>query len=197
VANLGLDKKQTNELTDLLNRLLADEFVLYTKLRKYHWNVTGPNFRALHLAFEEQYTALEALIDEAAELVRQYGAFALGTLDEFGKHTRLQEQPGVNPAASAMVEDAAACHEAIVQALRADSETVDEGSDDPVVQDFFTRVMTAHQKFAWMLRATLENSGDAALTDAVSRMTLPKSYGAKTAKTTSKTSTRAKTSRAK
>ena len=36
----------------LLMKTLADEYVLYTKTRNYHWNVTGPQFNDLHKFFE-------------------------------------------------------------------------------------------------------------------------------------------------
>lgn len=32
----------------LLNTLLADEYLLYTKTRSAHWNVQGQNFIELH-----------------------------------------------------------------------------------------------------------------------------------------------------
>lgn len=41
-------------LTDSLNRLLADCFVLYLKTKNFHWHVRGPQFRDLHLLFDEQ-----------------------------------------------------------------------------------------------------------------------------------------------
>jgi starvation-inducible DNA-binding protein len=37
----------------------ADEITLYTKSRKFHWNVSGNSFMELHQLFEKQYTALE------------------------------------------------------------------------------------------------------------------------------------------
>ena len=54
-------------VVDDLARLLADTFTLYVKTHGYHWNVTGPHFRSLHLMFEEQYTELAAAVDEIAE----------------------------------------------------------------------------------------------------------------------------------
>ena len=69
-ANIGLSAKQRDGVVALLNATLADEYVLYTKTRNYHWNVTGPHFNDLHKFFELQYEALDRKIDEIAEFVR-------------------------------------------------------------------------------------------------------------------------------
>src|SRR5215470_20166182 len=42
--NLGINDKDRAGVVKILNALLADEYVLYTKTRNYHWNVVGPQF---------------------------------------------------------------------------------------------------------------------------------------------------------
>jgi len=37
----GLSDKNRKGAVEILNRLLSDEYVLHTKTRNYHWNVTG------------------------------------------------------------------------------------------------------------------------------------------------------------
>lgn len=54
------------KLVETLNMRLCDEYVLYKKTRKYHWNVVGPRFSQLHEFFEEQYEVLGERIDEIA-----------------------------------------------------------------------------------------------------------------------------------
>jgi starvation-inducible DNA-binding protein len=153
---LGLDQAASDGIVAILSKVLADEVVLYTKLRKFHWNVTGPNFLPLHELFEDQYDDVADVIDTVAELIRQYGAMAPGTLTEFQKLTRLKEAAGKNPAADAMVAELAADHEALVRHLRADLELIDEDyGDDVASQDVLTSIMEQHMKFAWMLRASL------------------------------------------
>ena len=48
----------SNNVADSLKIVLADSYVLYLKTQNYHWNVTGPHFKSLHMLFEEQYTDL-------------------------------------------------------------------------------------------------------------------------------------------
>src|SRR5690349_17737665 len=76
VPNLGLDEKARQQVVDLLNHRLSDAFVLYVKTLNYHWNITGPEFIAIHLLLDDQYHELAESIDEIAERVRKVGGVA-------------------------------------------------------------------------------------------------------------------------
>src|SRR6266851_9501703 len=93
--NIGIADEPRQAVIGLLNTLLADEYLLYTKTRNYHWNVTGLQFNDLHKFFEAQYEALDDIVDEVAERARSLGGRAAGTLEEFRKGARLGEEPGV------------------------------------------------------------------------------------------------------
>lgn len=138
-----------------LSKLLADEMLLYTKLRKYHWNVTGPNFQSLHVLFEQQYTEIALLIDELAEFIRTLRAPAIGTMKEFLEHARLTEKPGVNPSANEMVKELADDHTKIIGYLNDTIEEADE-LDAVAAEDLLTQMLRAHDKAEWMLRVTIE-----------------------------------------
>src|SRR5262245_60446097 len=119
-VNIGLSQKQRQGVVELLSPLLADEYLLYTKTRNYHWNVTGPQFNDLHKFFEAQYEALDDVIGDVAERVRALGSPAVATLGEFTKLARLKEHPGRQLAARDMLKDLLASHEALIQTLRRD-----------------------------------------------------------------------------
>ena len=87
----GLSDADRKGVTRILSSLLADEYVLYTKARNYHWNVVGRHFSELHKFFEAQYEELDNIIDEVAERIRALGGTSPGTLGEFLKLTRLRE----------------------------------------------------------------------------------------------------------
>jgi len=157
-ANIGLTEAQREGVCRVLQALLADEFVLYTKARNYHWNVIGPQFHDLHKLFEEQYEALSDMVDEVAERIRTLGGVAPGTLEEFRKAARLREEPGVVPPALQMVRNLALDHEAIVRQLRQDIPVVQDQHKDVGTADFLTGLMEKHEKYAWMLRATATES---------------------------------------
>ncbi|MCG8387893.1 MAG: DNA starvation/stationary phase protection protein [Cytophagales bacterium] len=153
--NTGLTEKDRFGSVELLHHLLADEFVLYTKTRKYHWNVTGMQFKSLHELFEEHYRDIEEKIDDVAERVRSLGFMAIGTLKQFSQLTRLEEHEEDNGEASAMLENLVRDHEMIISHLRADLETAQQKCNDAGTSDFLTGIMEDHEKMAWMLRAYL------------------------------------------
>ena len=65
MSESGVDNSKKVGLA--LSKVLADTFTVYQKTHGYHWNVTGPNFRGLHLLLEEQYNEIWTSIDEIAE----------------------------------------------------------------------------------------------------------------------------------
>lgn len=154
---LGLTEKQREGVVSTLCTVLADSHVLYIKLRKFHWNVKGPQFHALHELFEQQYTSMALAIDEIAERIVQYGVSAPGTMKEFIGMARLKENStdGLSIEADTMVEQIVADHEAVVRSLREDIKTVGEDCEDVGAEDFLTGLLQDHQKFAWMARAMI------------------------------------------
>jgi len=154
--NIGLSVEQGKGVVKILNAILADEYLLYTKTRNYHWNVVGPQFHDLHKFFETQYDELNEIVDEVAERSRAIGGQALGTMAEFLKHTRLKEETGHYPDARDMIANLLADHEALSCQLRLDLEACTAQHHDAGTTDFLTGLMEQHEKMAWMLRAFLE-----------------------------------------
>lgn len=154
-VNIGLDDSSRGGVARILDRLLADEFVLYIKTRRFHWNVVGPHFAELHRLFESQYEQLDDIVDEVAERARALGGTAAGSLREFLELTRLAENAGDNPAAERMIAALLADHESLIRSLRADLETASGQYRDAGTGDFLTGLLERHEKMAWMLRAHL------------------------------------------
>jgi starvation-inducible DNA-binding protein len=154
-VNIGIPEDNRQKIIAILNTLLADEFLLYTKTRNYHWNVTGLQFNDLHKFFEAQYEALDDVVDEVAERVRALGGRSLGTLEEFRATARLGEKPGSVPPAREMLAALLSDHEALTRSLRADIETVNDRHHDLGTADFLTGLLEQHEKAAWMLRSFL------------------------------------------
>src|SRR4029078_8880602 len=95
--NIGLSEKNLKSITGVLSSVLSDAVLLYTKTRKFHWNVSGNSFMELHKLFEKHYKKLEESIDEIAERINKLGANTPGTMSEFLKMGKLKESPGVYP----------------------------------------------------------------------------------------------------
>jgi starvation-inducible DNA-binding protein len=67
--DIGIDEKQRLQIAEGLKELFADSYTLYLQTHNFHWNVTGPQFRELHLMFEEQYKETEEIPEASAMLV--------------------------------------------------------------------------------------------------------------------------------
>ena len=104
-ANIGIAQKNLVSVKDLLSCILADAVVLYTKTRKFHWNVSGNSFMELHKLFESQYKKLEEAIDEIAERINKLGFKTPGTMAEFLEATSLKETPGKYPVQTEMIKE--------------------------------------------------------------------------------------------
>jgi len=153
---IGLQEREREAVVQVLNALLADEYLLYTKTRNYHWNVRGPQFNDLHRFFEKQYEDLDEIVDEVAERARTLNGMALGTMTEFLEQARLKEASGQYPEARDMIASLLADHEALIRQLRGDLVICLDKHRDAGTSDFLTGLMERHEKTAWMLRAFLE-----------------------------------------
>ena len=154
--NIGLTDEQLKGVIELLNRNLADFYLLIIKTKKYHWDVVGPQFRTLHTLWQEQYEALSMNIDETAERIRSLGGYPLGTAAGFVEYSTLQEHPQDLPNANEMVERLVLDHEKIIRNLREDIDRSMEEYHDEGTADFLTGLMEQHEEMAWMLRSFLE-----------------------------------------
>jgi starvation-inducible DNA-binding protein len=149
---LGIDDTARDEIAGELTQLLADTYALYLKTQNYHWNVTGPMFRALHLMFEEQYIELRDAVDVVAERIRSLGHLAAAS---FGEYSRLTAVPDGDGSADAMdmVRGLAEGHEACARTARTVVKMA-EDAGDVATADLATVRVETHEKTAWMLRAT-------------------------------------------
>ena len=64
--DIGINEESRIQIAEGLKRVLADSYTLYLQTHNFHWNVTGPQFRELHLMFEEHYTELATAVDDIA-----------------------------------------------------------------------------------------------------------------------------------
>ena len=153
--NIEIGDGNRTEVASILNKLVADEYVLYTKTRNAHWNIQGHNFMELHKFFQEQYEALDIIIDDVAERVRSLGHFALGSLKDFISVARLTERNRDFANQKQIIQTLLDDHETIIRLLRKDISTIGEKNKDLGTSDFVCGLMEQHEKMAWMLRAYL------------------------------------------
>ena len=153
-TNIGISEPNKQAVADQLNKLLADEFVLYTKTRKFHWNVEGAQFHDLHLFFEKQYDQLATIMDNVAERIRKIGHYALGSMSQFLKEASLLEHEDQETTSATMLAQLLDDHETIIRRLRNEIDIFQDKYKDAGTADFITGLIEQHETMAWMLRAT-------------------------------------------
>ena len=153
---IGIKKEHLADVAATLSKVLADEFVLYTKTRNAHWNVEGPDFYNKHLFFEQQYTQLEEIVDSVAERIRILGHYAPATLKEFLQLTHLSEVSREKNDSTGFIKELLSDHESILIYLRENIGRFANELKDYGTSDYITGLMETHEKMAWMLRSHLK-----------------------------------------
>ena len=151
--NTGIEATGRASVAQGLSKLLADTYAVYLKTHGYHWNVRGPNFTALHQQFMEQYTEMWNAIDLVAERIRALGEFAPQGYRAFANLSSVADgDPEKN--AEEMLRELRRDHETVIATARAALPAAQEAGDEVTVSLLSDR-LTAHEKHAWMLCASL------------------------------------------
>lgn len=149
--DIGIKEQDRVAVADGLKKLLADSYTLYLQTHNFHWNVTGPQFRELHLMFEEHYTELAVAVDDIAERIRTLGVYAPGTYKAFAQLSSIEEVDSI-PTGNEMVEILTKSHEQVVKTARQVLKLAQDANDESSAALVSDR-MRIHEKTAWMLRA--------------------------------------------
>jgi len=155
-VNIGITEANRKAVAVQLEKLLADEFVLYTKTLNAHWNVEGTDFHSMHLFFEGQYGQLQEQADSVAERIRSLGHYAPATMKSFLALTHLTEFNESKNDSLGFIKELLQDHESIIEFIRGNINSFANDYGDATTSDFITGLAEAHEKMAWMLRAHLK-----------------------------------------
>ncbi|MGB0850098.1 MAG: Dps family protein [Bacteroidia bacterium] len=151
--SIGLPQKETKQIVDKLNTLLASYSVLYMNTRGFHWNIKGKDFFELHLKFEEIYDNLVIQIDEIAERVLTLEGTPIHSFTENLKHSVIKESVGITDGQSAL-ESILEGFRTIVILQREILEIASAISDEGTASQM-SDYITAQEKEIWMYRSYL------------------------------------------
>jgi len=154
-ANIGIPDKNLEAVALEMNKILADEFILYAKTRNYHWNVVGSNFMEMHKFYESQFEQLDEIIDDVAERIRSIGHFAEARLKDYLELTHLDEQEYTTKQ-EAQLKNLLQDHESIIENLRKLIPVFVDKYKDAGTSDFITGLMEKHEKMAWFIRSYIK-----------------------------------------
>lgn len=149
--DIGITQADRLKVAEGLKHLMADSYTLYLQTHNFHWNVEGPQFRELHLMFEEHYMELAVAVDDVAERIRTLDVPAPGTYKELARLSSIKEVEGV-PDGKTMVDTLTRGHEQVVKTCRQVLKLA-QSADDESTSALASDRMRIHEKTAWMLRA--------------------------------------------
>jgi starvation-inducible DNA-binding protein len=154
--NIGISEINRKKVADELSKLLANEYVLFTKTKNAHWNVEGLDFYDKHQLFDNQANQLTTTIDSVAERIRTLGFAAPASLKAFLELSILQETALDSNSSVVFINDLLSAHETIIIQLRNNISLFADSYGDSGSSDFITSLLQEHEKTAWILRTLLK-----------------------------------------
>lgn len=136
-------------VVDSLKVLLGSVFITYLKAQSFHWNVTGPMFHQFHLFFEKFYSDLHSSVDDIAEEIRKYDAFAPLSCTRLLELSEVKEEDSI-PETLEMIIALKYDNEVILKVLYRCRKEADAVGKNGTVNYIEERI-TQHEKWAWML----------------------------------------------
>jgi starvation-inducible DNA-binding protein len=124
-----LNREGVVEITAGLRQLLADAFVLYLKIKNFHWHMTGQHFRDYHLLLDEHAEQIFAMTDDIAERARKIGGTTLRSIGDISRHQRLKDNDNESVAPKQMLAELSADNQALTRYFRATHETCEKYND--------------------------------------------------------------------
>lgn len=156
-SDVVLSANAVPAISEAVNGLLADAFALYLKTKNFHWHVSGPRFRSLHLMFDEQAGEILAMTDAFAERVRKIGGRSLTSLGDAARRSTIPDNDADAVSPEAMVEELAADNRAFAAALRRAHELSAEANDFATAS-VLEEALDAAEKRVWFLSETAKTA---------------------------------------
>ncbi len=150
-----LTAAQAEAVTNALNPLIADAFALYTKTKNFHWHLSGPRFRDLHLLFDKQATQILESIDPMVERLRKIGGTSIRSITHVSKLQTIQDDNDEFVTPQDMVTRLAQDNRHIAQQLRAASETAEENKD-LATANMLEEILDLTERRVWFLFEILQ-----------------------------------------
>ncbi len=141
--------------SDTMQKMLADFHVIGIKLHKYHWNVKGLQFFAVHEMTEGFYNYFFKIFDDVAERMLQLGCKPAATVKEYLSLATIAEETRENFTATEVLQSIQADFQALLAEAKALFAAAEAEKDITT-----TDVMTGHiawlEKNLWMLGYALD-----------------------------------------
>ncbi len=153
----GLDEATSQKVVDVLQQRLVALIDLQLTLKHVHWNVTGPNFIAVHEMLDPQTEMVRAATDDLAERIATLGGEPNGLPGNLVESRTWQDYGiGVAPAQEHL-DQLVSVFDGVIDDHRNAREAV--ADLDAVTEDIFIEQLGELELAQWFVRAHLESSG--------------------------------------
>ena len=152
----GIDETAVKETIGQLESRLIGALDLQLVLKQIHWNVTGPNFIAVHEMLDEQVAAVRRMSDEIAERIATLGGEPVGTPGHIVAERTWDDYPLKRASVAEHLEALDDVYAGVITDHR-QAMTVVAGTD-PVTEDLFIGHVNQLELFQWFVRSHLESS---------------------------------------
>jgi len=150
---IGLPIKESKEVAQELNVLLANFQVYYQNLRGLHWNIKGKRFFDLHLKFEELYNDSQLKIDLIAERILTLGETPFHTFEKYIANNSLPIGENIHDDEQS-IELIVACISGLLKIERKilnNANAIDDEGTSSMISDFIVE----QEKTVWMMKSWL------------------------------------------
>lgn len=144
------------QMSETLNRRLADALDLQGQCKQAHWNVKGPDFMSLHLMFDQVNTSVMEYADLIAERIVQLGGTAEGTCRTVSERSELDEYPLAISSGADHLKALTTALAAFGSRIRFAIQEADE-LEDADTADVCTEISRGADKWLWMVEAHLQS----------------------------------------
>jgi starvation-inducible DNA-binding protein len=150
----GMKGDSAERVIKLLQDRLNSLSDLALTLKHVHWNVTGPNFIAVHTMLDPQVDAVRAMVDETAERIAALGGSPCGTP---GALVAQRDWDDYSIGRAGTLEHLGALDVVYAGIIEAHRRAIDATEDlDLVTQDMLIGHSGQLEQFHWFVRAHLE-----------------------------------------
>ena len=144
----------TASTKELLERLLANTYVVLMLTQKVHWHVQGSQFYAIHLMTEAQYNEMEKAIDVIAEHMRAMQLDAPSGMQTYASISSITEEKETMISTETMLAHLIDAHAILKKDLLTLRE-VSSNEGDVDTEDLAIDRIREHDKHLWMLKSSI------------------------------------------
>ena len=152
----GLTLDEGKEISEVLQARLHDLNELHLSLKHAHWNVTGPDFIAVHEMIDPQVDTVRNFVDDIAERMATLGATPNGLAGALVAARNHEDYP---VGRARVTEHLHALNDVYTRVIEDHRKAIEfAGKVDPITEDLLIGQTAELEKFQWFVRAFLENT---------------------------------------